>query len=36
MDGKIFAMNQRYFIKFVIPCWGVETTIGRMLDSILT
>lgn len=23
------------FIKFIIPCWGVEKTIGRMLDSIL-
>lgn len=24
------------FIKFIIPCYNVEKTIGRMLDSILS
>ena len=27
--------QQKTFIKFIIPCWGIEKTIGRMLDSIL-
>lgn len=28
-------MGNKCFIKFIIPCWSVQTTIGEMLDSIL-
>ena len=28
-------MGNKCFIKFIIPCWSVQTTIGKMLDSIL-
>ena len=29
------ADKRRYFVKLIIPCWGVKDEVGRMIDSIL-
>ena len=31
-----YSANHTYFIKIIIPCWGIENEIGRMLDSIVS